>query len=386
MKKFMVTLLVAAMGLTMLAGCGDQAADDASNGSAGSETSANEETNDADAEATAGDINYVDLSGQDLYVGVATGSSGTAWRDQMFTDMETALQEYVDSGDIAGYTIVNNTTNGDANEQAEVIRNFIDDSQINIIMVNPNDSISLNEAIEDAEAAGKLVVCFDATVEAEGVLNVSVDHYSYAYDPTITLCDLLGGSGTIVEISGLDGHPANVVRVDATDEALANYPDITLSQNTPGGWDQTTSKSIMASILAAGVAPDGIISQDSECYGILQACLDANTLPKVMSGDSTKPFFEAWKEIVDSGTDFDAVVVPNPPGISVTATRIAVRMAQGKQLDPSVLDGSTYYYKVNSLYTNENFDDGWEIVKDFNDEQCMDEWLSDAEADALFTE
>lgn len=381
MKKFMVTLLIAAMGLTMLAGCGDKAAEK-TGGSAKTETSAKEE--EAKTDQAAGDINYVDLSGQDLYVGVATGSSGTAWRDQMYRDMAEVLEEYKASGDIKDYTLVNNTTNGDANEQAEIIRNFIDDNQINVILVNPNDSISLNEAIEDAEAAGKLVVCFDATVEAKGVLNVSVDHYAYAYDPTITLCDLLGGKGTVVEISGLDGHPANVVRVNATDEALAKYSDITLSQNTPGGWDQTTSKSVMASILAAGVAPDGIISQDSECYGILQACLDANTLPKVMNGDSTKPFFEEWKKIVDSGADFNAVVVPNPPGIGATATRIAVKMAQGKQLDPSVLDGATYYYKVNSLYTNDNFDEGWEIVKDFNDEQCMDEWLTDEDAEALF--
>ena len=388
MKKIIAMAISVALIIGCLAGCSSSTSDN--KGTKETTDVSSKANNDGETEAksdSGSSINYVDLSGQNIYVGVTTGGSGSAWRQQMTDDITNVLDEYKASGDIKGYKVVNNTTNGDANEQAGIIRNFIDDPDVNLILVNPNDATSLNEAILDAEAAGKLVVVYDASITAKGILNVSVDHYNYAYGPTKTLCDIIGGKGTVVEISGLDGHPANVVRIKATDAALAEYPNVKLAQNLPGGWDNTTSKSVMASILAAGIVPDGVISQDNGCYGVLQACVDAGIIPKVVSGDGSKPFFEEWKRLRDEeGYDFNSVVVPNPPGISATATRIAVKMAQGRHLDESLIKDGTYYYSVNTVYTNENFDKGWEVVKDFTDEQCIDEFLTDEQAEALFVD
>lgn len=395
-KKILATVLtVTTLALTVFAGCGSTAQDttvtsDASSQAEASkaESEASTESETSDNTASDGILTSVDLTGQDIYVGVAPGSGGSAWRDQMVNDIETVLQEYEDAGVVAGHKVVNNSTNGDANEQAQIIRDFIDDPQINVILVNPNDTTALNEAVLDAEAAGKLVVIYDASITAPGVLNVSVDHYQYAYGPTKTMLDIIGGEGTVIEVSGLDGHPANVIRIQATDDAIAEYPNVDLAGNQPGGWDNTTSKSVTAAMLASGIKPNGIISQDNGCYGVLQACLDANYIPKVISGDGSKAFFTAWKKLVDDGEDFNAVVVPNPPGIGATAARIAVKIAQGKTFDESTLTTdngvSTYNYVVTTVYTNENFEDGWNVVKDFTDEQCIDEYMTDAEADTLF--
>lgn len=400
-KKLVATFMVAAMAVGLFAGCGNSSSSSsgssASGSSSSSASSSSSESSSASSSsssssssstATDGVLTNVDLTGQDIYVGIAPGSGGSAWRDQMVNDITGVLDEYVESGEVAGYKVVNNTTNGDANEQVQIIRDFIDDPQVNVILINPNDTTALNEAVLDAEAAGKLVVVYDASITAKGVLNVSVDHYNYAYGPTKTLLDIIGGKGTVVEISGLDGHPANVIRIQATDDAIAEYPDVTLAANQPGGWDNTTSKSVTAAILASGIEPDGIISQDNGCYGVLQACIDAGYIPKVVSGDGSKAFFTQWKELVEAGEDFNAVVVPNPPGIGATAARIAVKMAEGKELDESNLtveDGvATYEYLVTTVYTNDNFDEGWEVVKDFTDEQCIDEYMTDEEAEALF--
>lgn len=385
MKKKLAILLAAAMVLGSLTGCGSSETGQGETKAPAADTAAESTKAGGEAEVE-GMIRYIDLSGKKIYVGVTPGSGGSAWRDQMLNDITGVLDEYQASGDIAGYKVANNTTNGDANEQAQIIRNFIDDPDVNVILVNPNDATSLNEAIEDAEAAGKLVVVYDASVTAKGVLNVSVDHWEYAYGPAKTVCELIGGKGTVVEISGLDGHPANVIRIEATDKALAEYPDITLAQNTPGGWDNTTSKSVTASILAAGVEPDAIISQDNGCYGVLQACIDANYIPKVVSGDGSKPFFEEWKRLRDEGHDFNSVVVPNPPGIGATAARIAVKMAQGRHLNEDLIKDGTYSYQVTTVYTNDNYEDGWNVVKDFTDEQCIDEYMTDEQAEALFVD
>lgn len=391
-KKVIAAVMVAVMTAGLVAGCGNKTEDAVTpEGSAPVETTPADEGDTGEAqqpESTEGVLTKVDLSGQDIYVGIAPGSGGSAWRDQMLGDITGVLDEYVSSGDVAGYKVVNNATNGDANEQVQIIRDFIDDPQVNVILINPNDTTSLNEAVLDAEAAGKLVVVYDASITAPGVLNVSVDHYNYAYGPAKTLLDIIGGEGTVVEVSGLDGHPANVIRIAATDDAIAEYPNVTLAANQPGGWDNTTSKSVTAAILASGIEPDGIISQDNGCYGVLQACIDSGYIPKVVSGDGSKAYFTAWKELVEAGEDFNSVVVPNPPGIGATAARIAVKIAQGRTFDESTLtveDGvATYNYIVNTVYTNDNFDEGWEVVKDFTDEQCIDEYMTDEEAEALF--
>ena len=380
-RKVLAGVLVAVMAIGCFAGCGNS--EPADQGSAPASSAGGEEQQPT-GDTTEGGLTYVDLSGQDIVVGVSTGSAGTSWRDQGIRHLTDALDEYVAAGEVKSYKIVHNTTNGDANEQATIIRNFIDDPEVNMILVNPNDATALNEALEDALAAGKLVVVFDATVTAKGVLNVTLDHYSYAYGPTKELFDIAGADATAVEISGLDGHPANVVRINATDDALKEL-GVELLANQPGGWDNTTAKSVMASFLASGMTPDVIISQDSECFGILQACLDAGFTPKAMNGDSTKAFFTAWKELVDGGADFDAVVAPNPPGISVSALRLAMGVAQGKTFKDGVLtDGNVYEYKVATTYKNANFEEGWAKVKELSDEECLDEWLSPEDAAACF--
>jgi len=412
LKKLVAALLIASLAVVGFAACGDKAEDAASEAAsaaseavseaeeaveeeeaapaeeeAPAEESAEEEAPAEESAAPADSaINYVDLGGAPIYIGISTGSAGTAWRDQGIRHMTEVLDEYVADGTIAGYKFQNNVTNGDANEQAQIIRNFIDDPQVNVIMVNPNDATALNEAMLDAEAAGKLVVSMDATVTAEGILNVTLDHYSYAYNPVTEMCEKLGGEGEVVEISGLDGHPAQQVRVQATDDALSNFPNITLSQSQPGGWDQTIAKQVMAQWLSAGIRPDGIIGDESEMFGVLQACEDADYIPKIMNGDATKAFFEEWKKLRDAGEDFEAIVAPNPPAIQATAIRIAVRMAQGRHLDESLLDGTTYYYSVHTTYDNDNFDEGWEQVKDFGDEESLDEWITNEEADAMFVD
>jgi ABC-type sugar transport system, periplasmic component len=88
-------------------------------------------------------------------VGISTGSSGTSWRNIMIDALQTVGKEYKAAGKIADYLIVNNVTNGDATEQANIIRDFISRG-VDIILVNPNSPDALNGVIKEAQAAGIL--------------------------------------------------------------------------------------------------------------------------------------------------------------------------------------------------------------------------------------
>jgi ribose transport system substrate-binding protein len=315
-------------------------------------------------------------------VGISTGSSGTSWRNIMIAALDSVGKEYKAAGKIADYIMVNNVTNGDATEQANIIRDFISKG-VNIILLNPNSPDALNGVIKEAQDAGILVVSFDATVTAPNVLNVTLDHYAWNLKNAEWIASTLK-SGNAIQIYGLDGHPANNARIQATADVLKKYPNIKLIANTSGYWDQTKSKEVAAQLIGSGQKIDAVFTQDGEAYGVLSAFLDAGKLPKVMFGDPGTAFFKEWKKLRDKKADFKACAQPNPPGIGGTGFRMALSLYNGKTFKDNVLKNGIFYYKVGMFITDANFDQGWNLLKDKADDYLLSEIMPQAQVDALF--
>lgn len=390
MKKLIIVIVCLAIVAAMLVGCASTtpAASSAAPASSAAATPApsvaasSEAPASSAAPAAAGALTKIVPKG-DLVVGISSGSSGTSWRDIMIRDLKTVGDEYKAAGVIKDYKIVNNTTNGDANEQAQIIRNFVDDPAVNVILLNPNDNTAISEPIAEAQKAGKLVVVFDAPADAPGTLQVTLDHYAWMTKNVEFIASTLQ-KGNLIDVMGLEGHPANVARENAVKDVLAKYPDIKLLQTQSGGWDQTKAKQVTAQMLGAGQQIDGVITQDGMAAGALGAFQDAGKLPKVMFGDPGTQFFKMWNDLRSQKADFKACAQPNPPGIGGTAFRLAISLAQGKDFKDDVLKDDIYYYKVSSFFTDENFDEGWKLVKDQPDDFLLSEVISQADADALF--
>jgi ribose transport system substrate-binding protein len=315
-------------------------------------------------------------------VGISTGSSGTSWRTIMIDALEMVGKEYKAAGKIKDYKLVNNVTNGDATEQANILRDFVSRG-VDIILVNPNSPDALNGVIKEAQDEGILVVSYDATVTAPDVLNVTLDHYAWEKKNVEWIASTLK-SGNMIQIYGLEGHPANNDRIRATYDVLKKYPNIKLIADTTGYWDQTKAKEVATQIIGGGQRIDGVITQDGEAYGVLSAFLDANKLPKVMFGDPGTAFFKEWKKLRDKKANFKACTQPNPPGIGGTAFRMALQMYNGKKWKPGVLKDSTYFYKVGMFITDANFDQGWALLKDKPDDYLLSEVMAEADVAKLF--
>lgn len=315
-------------------------------------------------------------------VGISTGSSGTQWRDEMIDSLKQIGDEYKSGGKIADYKLVNNVTNGDATEQANIIRNFISQG-VNIIMLNPNSPDALNGVIKEAQNAGILVVSFDATVTAPNMLKVTLDHYAWAQKWADWICKNLQ-SGNVIDIFGLPGHPANNDRLKAEADVLKNYPNIHEIASASGYWDETKAKEAAAQIIASGKQIDGVFTQDGMAFGVLQAFLDAGKLPKFMYADPSTAAFKEWKILHDQGKDIKFVTENNPPGIGGTAFRMALNLYNGKQFKPDVLKGGVYYYSNTMMITDANFDQGWQLLKDKPDTYLLNNVMSQPDVDALF--
>ncbi|MCI8292545.1 MAG: substrate-binding domain-containing protein [Hespellia sp.] len=369
-KRLLGSILAFVLAFGLLTGCGGQSGDSGSKDSgkdAGAETEAQPD----------GDLPVV---------GISTGSSGTVFRDEMTQALVEVGDEYKADGRIADYKIVDNATNGDATEQANIIRDFISDG-VDIILLNPNSSDALNGVIKEAQDAGILVLSYDGTCTAEDVITVQVSPYQWNYDLVTYITDNVS-SGTAIDIYGLDGHPGNIQRLQARDDVLENYPDINIVAETSGGWDETVAKEATAQILASGVKPDIVFTQDSCAYGVLSALMEQDVLPKAMVGEPSVAYFKLWKQLRDENADFISCAEPNPPGISGTGFRVAENLYEGKEFKDDALqmvnDANTFYYEVSGFYTDENFDEAWELLKDQPDDYMLTEYISEEDLQGYF--
>jgi len=212
---------------------------------------------------------------------------------------------------------------------------------------------------------------------------VTLDHYAWAKKWAEWICSHLQ-SGNVVDIYGLPGHPANNARLKGEADVLKNYPNIHEIASASGYWDETKAKEAAAQIIASGKEIDGVFTQDGMAYGVLQAFLDAGKLPKYMFADPSTIFFKEWRKLHDEGKDIHFITENNPPGIGGTSFRMALELYNGKQWKPDILKGDTYFYTNTKVYTQENFDAAWQLLKDKPDSYLLNDVLTQQQVDALF--
>lgn len=370
MKRLVALLLSGMMTLGMLSGCGG-------GGEAGGDT--------PDPNAQAGGDAPASSSG--IVVGFSTGAAGTTFRQEGIDDFTTVAEEYKAEGRIKDYKIVNNTTNWDSNEQANIIRDFINDDSINVIVVNPNSPTDLNGVLAEAVAAGKTVVAADCEVDVEGVYCVSIDHYAWGERVAKYICEALDGKGNVIQVYGGEGHPANNERIRATEDVLKNYPDINLVASTSGGWDNQVAKQVTSQILGGGTEIDGLITQDSMGFGCLTAFTDLGKCPKAAFIECGTANYKEYVKLKEEGKDIKVCSQPNPPSIVASGLRIAVNLAEDKQLDESKLGGlygRACIYDVKNWYTDDNIADVEPLLEGKGDDYLLTEYWSEDEAQAFF--
>lgn len=380
MKKMKALLLCGALVTAMLAGCGGGE----SSGNSGTET--NSKSTGASADSTSDEKDGAE-SASDIVVGFSTGAAGTTFRQEGIDDFTVIAEEYKAEGRIKDYKIVNNTTNWDSNEQANIVRDFINDEEVNVIVVNPNSPTDLNGVLAEAVEAGKTVVAVDCEVDVEGVYCVSIDHYAWGERIADYIADALDGQGNVIQVYGGEGHPANNERIRATEDVLSNYPDIKMVSSTSGGWDNQTAKQVTSQILGGGAQIDGVITQDSMGYGCLSAFDDLGIYPKAAFIECGTANLKLYDEIVEQGIEMNICSQPNPPSIVASGLRIAVNLAEGKELDETKLGGlygRACIYDVKYWFTNDNLDELRTLLEGKGDDYLLTEYWTEEEAQAFF--
>ncbi|NPV87360.1 MAG: substrate-binding domain-containing protein [Anaerolineae bacterium] len=317
-----------------------------------------------------------------IVIGLSNGYFGTDWRTQHLNAAQQVFDEAKAAGLIAQDSELKIQNAGaDTNQQIQQFRNMINE-KVDVLMINANSATALNEVIDEAKDAGIPVISFDQAVTNPYAYNVTVDHYAWGKRYAEWLAKALNGKGKVVTIDGLPGHPAAEARKKAAEDVFAQYPDIEILQQIYGMWDQSKAQAATADLLAAFPQIDGVFVEDSMAMGVMRAFQTANRTVPTMTGEATKGYLLMWKDELTKNPDFQSFAQANPPGISGSAMKIAIRVALGRKLKPQ--PESTFYYPISVTVDKTNIDQVLEMLKDKPETYFLDEWLTDEAADALF--
>lgn len=338
MKKQVLSIIMIVLLVgVMLVGCSSP---DAAQGTASpsAEATQGQAADSGEQEAAAQSTS----SGENGYtIGFSNGYFGNTWRTQFLEDFEMVAEEYKANGKIADYTISNAETDA---EQIAAMNNFIAQG-VDAILVVPRVESALAPVVEKAISEGIQVICLDDS-SWEGAINVVLDNESTMRVCAEWLVHELDGKGDIVYITGMPGENWDTVRNDAVAEVLAKYPDINVLAEAPGNWSDTDANQAVTTLLNTYKEIDGVLAQDVQGRGIIQAFETAQRDIPPMNGDSANGFLNVWAE----NPDLISFTYTFPPGIGATGLRVAINLLDGKELkEESLSPNVTNPDMVNSI-------------------------------------
>jgi simple sugar transport system substrate-binding protein len=245
----------------------------------------------------------------DLVVGfIQTGSEG-GWRAANTGSFnETAAQ--------LGLTLKFYDAQNKFENQISAFRNFIQDPDVNVIVLSALEAAGWDEVLQEAADAGKLVVLQDRRIDASEDLYVTfigADFVEEGRKAGTEMCKLLEGSASknVVELVGNVGSSAAIDRGVGFRETAAEC-DIVITQSQTGNWSATEGKAVMEAWLQASTDIQGVFAQNDEmgigaAQAINEAGLDAGTDIVIITVDATAGAFRAM-----IAGDLNTVVECNP--------------------------------------------------------------------------
>jgi ribose transport system substrate-binding protein len=311
-RKTWFTTLVAVMALAMIAAaCSDDSTDT---------TVAAADTETTVAAATMYRIGYSN-----------GGGVGNGFREEQVC---TAKAEALASGQVSELITIHRNT--DPAGQLADIRDLIA-ADVDAIVFNPNDSEALNPALEEAQEAGILTISVDAFVTDPNTYNLYNNQTEYARLGALWLFEHLGGEGTVYYMRGIAGHPADDDRDVGFNQALADYPGITVVPGADGvhtGWDPATTTQLINDFIAGG--------QYEEIDGIWTSGMDAEVVDAIeQAGLDFVPIVGTDRggfvdQLLNSSGDFEGIAgsaVTNTAAVGGAGVGLALKLLNSETVE-----------------------------------------------------
>ena len=296
-------------------------------------------------------------------IGVSNTLIGNGWREEMICSVKAQAKA---SGLVKKVILANR--NGGPTEQIADIRNLIS-AGANAIIVNPSDRTALNGVIKQAADRGVVVVAVDQAVTAPEAYLVSNDQVAYGATSAKWLGERLGGKGSVVEMRGIEGVPADSDRHEGFTNAMKAFPGIKVT-TVFNGWSLSTTSKKTKDIIASGQQVDGIFTTGQDAVVVEAYKAAGASYPRIVGADDNA-FIGQLVDFKDKG--LVGAVVTNPAAIGGAGLAVALDVLEGKahdrvnKVDPQIwsnTDGADLA-KLKGAY-NPSLDPYYSVAVDLN--------------------
>ncbi|WP_145927224.1 ABC transporter substrate-binding protein [Jeongeupia sp. USM3] len=253
------------------------------------------------------------------------GMSFQELNNPYFVTMKEALEQAAGS---MGAQVVITDARHDVSKQISDVEDMVQ-KKIDILLLNPTDSVGIQNAVKSAKKAGVVTVAVDA--QAQGPIDSFVG--SKNYDAGVMACDYLAKNiGSSGDVAILDGIPVVPIleRVRGCKAALAKYPGIKIVSVQNGKQERATALTVTENILQANPKLKGIFSvNDTGSLGALSAIEASGKDVKLTSVDGAP---DAIKALQKPNSKFIATSAQYPRD----QVRLALAIAMAKKWGANV--------------------------------------------------
>ena len=256
------------------------------------------------------------------------GMSFQELNNEYFVTMQEALETAASS---LGAEVIVTDARHDVSKQVSDVEDMIQRG-IDILLLNPADSVGVETAVLSAQEAGVTTVAIDA--QAEGPVDgfVGSKNYDAGYLACEYMAEQLGGEGQIALLDGIPVVPI-LQRIEGCTDALNQYDGIEIVTTQNGRQERTHAMTVTENIIQANPDLDGLFSvNDIGSLGALIAIEASGQDIKLVSVDGHP---EAVAEIQKADSPFIATSAQYPADMVRVGLGLALAKHWGAETAPA---------------------------------------------------
>jgi ribose transport system substrate-binding protein len=260
-------------------------------------------------------------------IGYSNSMLGNTFHQVLIANAKSTAQTAQQQGLISEFTETD--ANNSAATQAQQIRSFIV-QHYNAIIVDASSATALNSAIQEACAAGIVVVAVNETVTAPCAYNV-IEHYPMETQLQIdAIGQALGGHGTILDDRGIAGTLPETLFQQGIAAGLKQYPNLKIVGSVYGQWTTTITDQQISQALPSLPTIQAVVSEGAGEVGVVQAFQVAHRpVPLVYFGNAGADL-RVWAGLLKTNPNYHVFSISSFPSVSGFGIWTAIDLLQHK--------------------------------------------------------
>lgn len=251
---------------------------------------------------------------------------GNSWRTEMIQIAKSYTEQPDVKKDIKSFVV--SSAGNDVSAQIAQINQMIL-SGVDAIVLDAASPTGLNSVIDQAVAAGILVVSFDNVVTTKKAVWVNENQYDMGKQWAEFVVKHMGDKGNVLMVRGVAGTFVDQERFKGGEDVFKKYPGIKTTQ-IYGDWDNGTAQKATANAIASGTKFDGVWSEGGDS-GVVQAFLQAGMKMPPIGGEAEngyRKFAEKHK--------FPMLSIGQSPALGALGIKVAIAILQGEKVPQSI--------------------------------------------------